>query len=136
MRLEISRSLHDRLLAEAAASPAQEVCGLLFGNGGRIDAAQACRNVAGDPARAFEIDPQALIAAHRAAREGGPAIIGCYHSHPGGPATPSLRDVEAAAGDGAVWLIFGQGQMTAWRSTVGDFAALELTVVAPGSDPK
>ena len=34
----------------------------------------------------LEIDPAKLIAALRAERGGGPAVVGCYHSHPrGGP---------------------------------------------------
>src|SRR3546814_6701011 len=38
----------------------------------------------------------------------GPAIAGCYHSHPCGPAEPSARDAAAAAPDGALWLIVGE----------------------------
>lgn len=117
MALEISSTLLARVLAEAAASPELEVCGLLFGTGTRITDAQSCRNVAPDPRTAFEIDPTQLIGAHRAARSGGPAIVGCYHSHPHGPAAPSPRDAAAAAPDGSVWLIVGGGGI-GWYRTV------------------
>ena len=116
MALEISSALLARLLAEAAASPAAEVCGVLFGNGGRIVAAEACMNVAADPARAFEIDPAALFSAHRRARGGGLAVIGHYHSHPTGVAEPSATDAASAMGDGAVWLIVAGGEARAWRT--------------------
>src|SRR3546814_2257889 len=97
MRARISSTLLRRIIDEATASPGAEVCGLLFGSPHRIDAAQPCRNVALAPADSFEIDPAALLAAHKATRAGGPAIAGCYHSHPCGPAEPSARDAAAAA---------------------------------------
>ena len=114
--LQISRSVADRIRAEAAGS-GREVCGILFTREtGAVVAAQRCDNVAADPARRFEIDPVALIAAHRAARRGGPVIVGHYHSHPGGSATPSIADAAAAAPDGSVWLIVAPGEMQAWRA--------------------
>ncbi|QDZ07696.1 M67 family metallopeptidase [Sphingomonas panacisoli] len=113
MLLDISRAALDAILAEAAASPGVEVCGLLLGEGLRVDEVRSCRNVADVPASRFEIDPQALIAAHKAAREGGPAVIGHYHSHPNGKTEPSARDA-AAARRGEVWMIVAQGDVKAW----------------------
>jgi proteasome lid subunit RPN8/RPN11 len=131
MGLEISSTLIARLLAEARAAPGVEVCGLLFGTAGRIDAVEPCANVAADPARTFEIDPAALFAAHRRARGGGPAVIGHYHSHPSGRAEPSATDAASAMGDGAVWLILAGDDVRAWRTVkVGAFAALAL-IAAP-----
>ncbi len=119
MSVTISSEVLDRLLAEAAASPDAEICGLLFGAAaGRIEAAAACANVAANPARTFEIDPKALFAAHRRARGEGGAVIGHYHSHPTGVPVPSPRDVAQAMGDGAVWVILGAGAARAWRSVV------------------
>lgn len=115
MAIRISSEVHAAIMAEARASQ-DEICGLLFGNGSRISAYQPCRNVAADPRTGFEIDPQQLIAAHRAARAGGPAIIGCYHSHPSGAATPSRRDAEMAAPDGWLWLIAAREELTCWRA--------------------
>jgi len=117
---EISSDLLRALAAAAAASPDAEICGLLLGTADAIEAHRPCRNVAPDLARAFEIDPAALLAAHRVARAGGPAVIGHYHSHPGGRATPSPTDAAAAAGDGALWLILGaDGAIGAWRAVAG-----------------
>lgn len=126
MRLEISREALASVLAEAAASPDAEVCGLLLGQVLRVEHVVSCRNVADEPTSAFEIDPQALIAAHKAARAGGPAVIGHYHSHPTGSAEPSTRDAAAARG-GEVWLIVGRGNAAAWRANDdGHFDLLEL----------
>ena len=122
MSVTISSELLGRLLAEAAASPDVEICGLLFGAAGSIEAAEACANVAANPARAFEIDPKALFAAHRRARGGAAAVIGHYHSHPSGLPVPSPRDAAQAMGDGAVWVILGGGLARAWRSVeIGAF---------------
>ncbi|MBZ6380136.1 Mov34/MPN/PAD-1 family protein [Sphingomonas sanguinis] len=116
MTVTISSDTLDFIRTAAAASPDWEVCGLLLGEGDRIDGAQACANVAAEPWHRFEIDPAALIAAHRAARAGGAGVIGHYHSHPTGLAEPSPRDAADAAPDGSIWLIAGGGQVTAWRA--------------------
>ncbi len=131
MRVKISSAVIDRIVAIAAASPEAEVCGLLFGSADRIDAVEPCTNVASDPARRFEIDPAALLAAHRRARDGAMMPVGCYHSHPGGVAAPSLRDAADAAPDGGIWLIVAGGKVTAWRAMMdgpvhGRFAALSI----------
>lgn len=113
MRLEISRDVLASIVAEAAETPEHEVCGLLLGEGLHVIAAIAARNVADTPETAFEIDAQTLIAAHKAARAGGPAVIGHYHSHPNGRAEPSARDAAAARG-GEVWVIVADGDIGAW----------------------
>ena len=117
MALEISSTLLARLLNEAEKTPEYEVCGLLFGTPTQIVGASRCRNVAPDPRSAFEVDPAALIAAHKAARAGGPTIVGCYHSHPGGPAVPSARDAAAAMPDGSIWLIMAAREAGFYRAT-------------------
>lgn len=136
MALEISSTLLARLLNEAASAPHREVCGLLFGTSDRIEKALPCSNVAADPRTAFEIDPAALIAAHKAARDGGPAIVGCYHSHPNGAALPSPRDAAAAPPDGALWLILAEGQARLFCAVEhgvieGRFDAVRYAVVEP-----
>ena len=110
----ISSDILGRIAAETKADPHREICGLLLGREGTIEEARACRNVAADPATRFEIDPAALLAAHRAARSGGRAVIGCYHSHPSGSARPSPRDAADAAPDGSLWLIASATAITAW----------------------
>ena len=117
--------------AHAAADAPDEACGLLFGVGDRIDAAQPCVNVADQPRRRFEIDPTALFAALRAERVGGSQLIGFYHSHPSGDARPSRADGQAAAPDGRLWLILGGDDVMAWRAAAdgainGRFDAVEL----------
>lgn len=128
MPVRISRVLLDAIISRAAASPALEVCGLLLGQGETVERIDHCDNVAVDPHIGFEVDPGALIAAHRAARTGGPRLLGHYHSHPNGIAVPSDRD-RAAAEPGRLWIIVAGHEATAWRAASnGGFAPVELVV--------
>ncbi|MFM2099902.1 MAG: hypothetical protein RLZZ366_1441 [Pseudomonadota bacterium] len=124
MGLRISRAVIDELIAHAAKTPDVEVCGLLFEDG----SIEHCINVAEDPARAFEIDPTALITAHKAERAGGRKIVGCYHSHPNGVEEPSARDAALAA-EGQIWLIVADAKVAAWQSTDTGFAPLILEFI-------
>ena len=100
--------------------------------------------MASDPATRFELDPVALLAAHRRARQGGPRIVGHYHSHPTGFARPSVRDAAEAVPDGALWLLVAGGEVTAWRAVaigevMGRFDPVRLTVspcVPPPASPQ
>jgi proteasome lid subunit RPN8/RPN11 len=124
MPAQVSSDVVERLLAEAGSAHPQECCGLLLGSGDAITAIRPARNVHPDPARRFEIDPQALVDAYREAREGGPQVLGYYHSHPNGVAEPSATDRSLAAGDGAIWAIIAAGRITLWRSGDAGFAKL------------
>ncbi len=115
----IAQRVIDQMIAAADESPNLEVCGLLFGACDCVEEAQPSRNVAADPTRRFEVDPVALIAAHRRGRGAGPKLIGHYHSHPGGRAEPSACDADMATADGSVWLIIAGGEVTAWRAVEG-----------------
>lgn len=112
-------SVLDAVRDAAGAAMPHECCGLLLASvgGGIVDEALGARNVADDPARTFEVDPAALLSAHRAARGGGPAIVGCYHSHPSGMPSPSATDAAMADPALPLWLICGGVDRTLrlWR---------------------
>lgn len=134
MRVEISSLLLAKLQAAIAAHPHEECCGLLFGAGERVTDVSFAQNVAEHPQRHFELDPSHLIAAHRAARANGPAVVGHWHSHPVGTADPSPEDARCAAPDGSWWLILSASDVRLWRAvengTVqGRFEPLALAVV-------
>jgi len=136
MRVKISITDRQRILDHAGSSR-DEVCGLLLGKGddqgGRVTAVRPCANVSDTPARRFELDPAALIGAWRAARGGGPRVIGLYHSHPTGDPQPSITDAREAPADGAIWMIASGGEIAAWRAVEhgrvhGRFEPVELVV--------
>lgn len=124
MELMVTRGTIAALIAAARGALPRECCGLLLGQGRRIALAQPAANVHADPLRHFEIDPAALIAAHRAARAGGLELLGYYHSHPNGLAGPSAQDRAMASGDGRVWAIIAAGAVIWWRDTANGFEPL------------
>lgn len=130
MQIAVTSGALATLVQQSFRGRSQECCGLLLGSGGIIREVRPCANVHPDPARHFEIDPAMLIAAHRAARDGGPDLIGYYHSHPSGSAKPSPQDRASASGDGRVWAILAGMEIGWWRDAPGGFEALPLRVVA------
>lgn len=128
MALQLSSTLAAQMLAHAAETPDEEVCGLLFGTVDEIVAVQRARNVSARPAKEFEIDPATLIAAHKAARAGGVPLVGCYHSHPNGVGVPSARDAAAASVGLAVWVILAGNTVTGWSWTGCRFTLVSVSI--------
>lgn len=128
MALEVSSTLIGQLRDEAASAHPEECCGILLGSEARITGIQPARNVHPSPCSHFEIDPQTLIDAHRAAREGGPQVLGYYHSHPVGGPVPSATDRAMAAHDGLVWAIVGANAVRFWKDAPNGFQMLSYTL--------
>lgn len=128
MQPTLSPAAHAAILAAAAAAHPHEACGLLLGTATHIETAQATANVHPEPAHHFEIDPAALIAAHKAARGGGPQIIGYFHSHPNGLARPSATDAASAAHDGRIWAIAAAGAVSLWCDAPSGFEPLSYVL--------
>lgn len=131
VKLTISRSAHDAILAHCAADSGVEACGLLIGHANAVREARPSENVAADPARAFEIAPAALFAAIREERRGGSVLLGHYHSHPHGGPEPSATDAAMAYDAVRYWIIVANGEMAAWRVTEPHhFTAVELCLAS------
>ncbi|WP_026008998.1 Mov34/MPN/PAD-1 family protein [Sphingomonas sp. HT-1] len=133
MGVTISRSILDGMKKASAVAWPREACGLLFGESGAINAFREVRNVAERPETHFELDPAALFAALRAQREGGPRVIGYWHSHPSGSAAPSITDATMAAPDGKLWVILGGDEVRCWRAGIAGlhdrFAPVQLMAI-------
>lgn len=129
MVLEVTSALIVTLRNRARESGMEECCGILLGQGERIEVALATANVAPDRRRHFEVDPLALLAAHKAARNGGPQVLGYYHSHPEGLAVPSATDREHSTGDCRVWAIVAGDTVAFWRDTGKGFCELAPRIV-------
>jgi len=128
--VEVARGALTAMRAAAAAAHPLEACGVLLGEGARIVQAREARNVHPAPATHFEIDPQALIDAHRAARTGAALqVLGYFHSHPAGTAAPSPTDRACAAHDGRIWAIIAGSDVRLWRDDIAGFAALSFTII-------
>jgi proteasome lid subunit RPN8/RPN11 len=136
-------ALRAQILQEARAAFPKECCGLIEGtrdgNAIRVKALHATRNLATRDDR-FEIDPAQQFRLMRSLRGTGRAIIGCYHSHPNGRATPSEHDQGFEAG--FVWLIAAldgtanEAALAAFVYENSAFAPLALHTLDPGGAPK
>jgi desampylase len=129
MAIEITDQALAAMRAAAAAAHPREACGILLGEGRCITHARETRNVHPAPETHFEIDPQALIDAHRAARAGGAQVLGYFHSHPVGEAAPSATDRASAPGDGRIWAIVAGGDVRFWMDGEQGFTALSFARV-------
>lgn len=128
MDLEVTSEALTAMRQAARVAHPTEACGVLLGAGCRITAARQAANVHPTPTTHFEIDPQALIDAHRAARSGGPEVVGYFHSHPVGKPVPSATDRASASGDGRVWAILAGEDVRFWKDGAEGFAALSYTL--------
>lgn len=129
MALTVARSVIDTILSGAALVAPDEACGILFGTPAQIEIALPTHNIHPTPRTHFEIDPAALIAAHKAERAGGPGIAGYWHSHPSASAAPSPTDQACASGDGKLWAIVAGGEVAFWRDCADRFEPLPYRVV-------
>jgi len=107
--LQIAQELRDEILDAASAAFPNECCGLIegFAKAGawHAVAVHPARNLADNPANRFLIDPQVHFDLLRRLRGSERGIIGCFHSHPKGPPSPSDNDREMAIERNFVWLI-------------------------------
>jgi proteasome lid subunit RPN8/RPN11 len=95
-----SQAVIDAACRHAAETPGEEACGLVLA--GEF---MPCRNVAANPAEAFEIDAEALSWAFT-----GGELEGVIHSHPGGPWWPSAADMASQIETGVPWAIVIPGE--------------------------
>ena len=130
MDIAVTSEVLEAMERAARNAHPHEACGILLGEGTRVSAFVETKNVHVTPATHFEIDPQALIDAHRRARSGGAQVLGYFHSHPIGDPEPSATDCAMAAGDGRIWAIAGQDEVRFWRDGADGFEALSCKVEA------
>lgn len=90
-----------------------------------IQALHPARNLSADPEK-FQINPADQFTAARKARQNGRAIIGCYHSHPGGQPRPSAADLAGAGEDNFLWLIVAGQTLAAFLYHAGGFLGAAL----------
>jgi desampylase len=132
--LRLPASVWTAIRADADRGAPDECCGLLIGEGRRIDAARPAGNVALIPAVRYEIDPRDHFDAIRHARTLGLSVIGAYHSHPRSSPVPSPSD-RAEAHAGFVYLIAGRSDGEGWTARAfelidGNFVERTLVIEA------
>lgn len=91
--LRLAPRLRAELQRLAQRAPHEEICGLIGGNASTAGRLYPVANIADVPSRFFEMDPRGQIDALRTIRDCGQALVAIYHSHPRGPAAPSIHDI-------------------------------------------
>ena len=93
--LIINKTDLKRILDHCLAGYPNEMCGILGGRDGRVEKIYCMTNVRPGPV-SYEMDPEEQFRVMKDLREAGLAMVGMFHSHPGGQAYPSGVDVERA----------------------------------------
>jgi proteasome lid subunit RPN8/RPN11 len=129
--LRLPTRLQRGLITAAAASPAEEVCGLLAGRAGLPDEQIPITNALHSPT-AFDMEAAGLIAAFRHLRDNGRELVAIYHSHPHSTPYPSDTDIAENRYPEAVHVIIGR-EDGEWRVRAfrleGEVAELTIEVV-------
>lgn len=135
-QLVITAADAESLRAAARAAYPHECCGLLVGEGQtrvRVTKVVHTANVADNPRRAFAIEPQAQFDLLRETRAAGARVVGHFHSHPDGPAQPSVHDLAMAFDAEALWLVMAASDADAstpraFRPHGGAFVEVPLSI--------
>ncbi len=135
MTLLMPRPFATKLLFEALKSPDEEICGLVGADDDSVLRLYPISNIAADPRRQFEMDPQQQIASLRRMREHGEDLLAIYHSHPDTPPEPSARDLEALGYPDAIYLIIslnikGVLEMRGFKRVENNVQEVSLKVMA------
>jgi proteasome lid subunit RPN8/RPN11 len=138
--VQIGPPLLQSIIESARVSIPDECCGILLGRSSRrgavVEQVRPAQNVnPSDRRRRYEIDPQVVFEALRAARKGGLEVVGFYHSHPEGAPSPSVIDADLAWPD-KYYLIVGVGdpldtggaRVRCWRPSTGGRQMVEVSV--------
>ncbi|THF83874.1 Mov34/MPN/PAD-1 family protein [Cohnella fermenti] len=104
-----------------------ESCGAMIGSrsGGavKVTGFLLVRNIAPDPRVSFRFDPDGWLAACARMQKNQRDIVGVWHSHPSGPALPSVRDAEGWDGHGTYWIVGLEAGRAELRAFVREGAA-------------
>ena len=131
--IEICRALYDQILAHLAATWPNEGCGLLGGTGAVVNtdmvAAQVSSvwpvsNVAANPASWYKMHSGEQVRAMLALEAEGQTLVGIFHSHPDGRASPSPTDMAEAYYPEAAYLISAR-TAAGWHTRAFDLSGLQ-----------
>ena len=111
--LRLNEDHIDIMRKQASATFPNEACGFLVGKRSAegdllVSDIVTCQNTSSMPVQRFELDSELHLKLQRETREKGLEILGCFHSHPKGPARPSLEDLSRAVVPEWVWVILGE----------------------------
>jgi proteasome lid subunit RPN8/RPN11 len=95
-RLSFNADQYREMLEHVSQHAPLEACGLLAGRDARVEKVIPVRNQAESPVR-FVMDPYEQLQAFEWIDLHSLELLGIFHSHPVGPETVSVTDIEEAA---------------------------------------
>lgn len=107
--LILSSKLIQEMIGHARSCLPEEACGLLAGVGARVYEIIPVENIEHSPVR-YRMKPQDQLDAFLYMDEKGWDLLGIYHSHPGGPETPSETDISEAFYPDSVYVIISKSE--------------------------
>jgi proteasome lid subunit RPN8/RPN11 len=129
--MRISRSMLDRIVAQARDESPNECCGMIASRDGVAVALHPARNAAASPLR-YEIDGMEQYRIQSAIEDAGLDLGAIYHSHTRSAPLPSQTDINLAFYPDALYIIVGvageDADVRAWRIAGGSVeeAALDI----------
>jgi desampylase len=129
--IRVRQQTLDALIAHARADAPREACGLLLGQGDTVLEAHPIPNVADAPTRYFRLDDRAYLQAVYRAQAHSLEVVGFYHSHSNGVATPSQTDIAQSHYPDAAHVIVGlagEPLIAAWRLRYGGAERIDIEI--------
>jgi proteasome lid subunit RPN8/RPN11 len=140
--IEFPRDLYDEIITHANEGDGEEVCGVLGGTYGStssvVESVHRTANVADTPETRYAIDPETQYEITEQIESTGESVVGFYHSHPAGPATPSDTDADRATWPGYSYVIValdGHPYVGAWRWSETDGFRGERVAIGDSAAP-
>ncbi|MHC4394638.1 MAG: M67 family metallopeptidase [Planctomycetota bacterium] len=104
LKLQVSNSIFEQMLQQAAAEAPIEACGILAGEAGMAEKLYKMTNIDASSDH-FMMEPQEQFAVIKDIRASGLEMLAIYHSHPESPARPSAEDIRLALTPDVVYVI-------------------------------
>ncbi len=140
-RFYIPRRLLSEIESRVIKAHPTEDCGLLSGlvldGSYLVDGLWPSNNLLAHLPGRFEVDPGVRLQAEKACRAQGKRMLGHWHSHPNGLASPSAIDLAQAYEPDLIWLILGcngekvvsEATFLPPRTTDSGFTSVALEIV-------
>ena len=128
--LTLSATQLAEIFAHLDAGKPNEACGLLGGQGGRVEKVYLMANATPSPVR-YSMEPEKLIQTILEIEERGWELLGIFHSHPAGPPTPSATDIAEAYYPDSAYVICARDSGGRWQARAFEIksgGAREITI--------
>ncbi len=131
-KITIQKNHLSEMIQSINADLPNESCGLLAGSKNQSLKVFPITNILKNPVR-YQMDPEQQIKALIEIEENDFDLLAIYHSHPAGPAIPSLTDVAEAMYPESVFLIFSPGSdqwnFRGFMIQQGDVQEVQISVI-------